>query len=113
MCISLDGLGRELVRLRRLVAHAAAQLECALVASGTAPFCKPGPAALTDQPRYGELARRHGPITADSGAWGCHVQVGAPSPDMGVQMLARLRSWLVPLLAVTANSLIADARDTG
>ena len=72
----------------------------------------PGLAALTDQPRYRELARRYGPVVADSGTCGCHVHVGVPSRDLGVQVLARLRPWLAPLLAVTANSPIADGRDT-
>jgi glutamate---cysteine ligase / carboxylate-amine ligase len=113
VCTSLDGLGRELTRLRWLVAEAAAQLGCTLVASGTAPFGTPGLAALTDQPRYRELARRYGPLTADCGTCGCHVHVGVPSRDLGVQVLARLRPWLAPLLAVTANSPIAGGRDTG
>ena len=39
--------------------------------------------------------------------------VGVPSRDLGVQVLARLRPWLAPLLAVTANSPIADGHDTG
>ncbi len=112
VCTSLDGLGRELTRLRRLVADAAAQLGCSLVASGTAPFRTPGLAALTNQPRYRELARRYGPVAADSGTCGCHVHVGVPSRDLGVQVLARLRPWLAPLLAVTANSPIAGGRDT-
>jgi glutamate---cysteine ligase / carboxylate-amine ligase len=113
VCTSLDGLGRDLARLRRLVAAAAAQLGCCLVASGTAPFGTPGLAALTGQPRYLELARRYGPMLADSGTCGCHVHVGVPSRDLGVQVLARLRPWLAPLLAVTANSPIAGGRDTG
>jgi glutamate---cysteine ligase / carboxylate-amine ligase len=96
VCTSLDGLGRELARLRRLVAKTAAQLGCTLVASGTAPFGTPGLAAVTDQPRYRELARRYGPVTADSGTCGCHVHVGVPSRDLGVQVLARLRPWLAP-----------------
>ena len=104
VCTSLDGLGRELARLRRLVADAAAQLGCSLVASGTAPFRTPGLAALTGQPRYLELARRYGPLLADSGTCGCHVHVGVPSRDLGVQVLARLRPWLAPLLAVTISS---------
>jgi carboxylate-amine ligase len=41
------------------------------------------------------------------------VHVGVPSRDLGVQVLARLRPWLAPLLAVTANSPIADGHDTG
>ena len=113
VCTSLDDLGRELSRLRRLVTDAAAHLGCCLVASGTAPFGTPGLAALTDQPRYRELACRYGPIAADSGTCGCHVHVGVPSRDLGVQVLARLRPWLASLLAVTANSPIADGCDTG
>jgi len=113
VCTGLDDVGRELIRLRRLAAAAAARLGCRLVASGVAPYRTPGLAAVTDQPRYQELARRYGPVVADAGTCACHVHVGVPSRDLGVQVLARLRPWLAPLLAVTANSPIADGHDTG
>ncbi|MGA2827176.1 MAG: glutamate--cysteine ligase [Streptosporangiaceae bacterium] len=113
VCTGLDDLGRELIRLRRLAAAAATHLGCRLVASGVAPYRTPGLAALTCQPRYQELARLYGPVVADGGTCGCHVHVGVPSRDLGVQVLTRLRPWLAPLLAVTANSPIADGRDTG
>jgi carboxylate-amine ligase len=113
VCTSLDDLGRELIRLRRLTAGAAASAGCLLVASGIAPYRTPGLAALTDQPRYQELARQFGPLVAEAGgACGCHVHVGVPSRDLGVQVLARLRPWLAPLLAITVNSPIAQGRDT-
>ena len=113
VCTGLDDLGRELIRLRRLAAAAAASLGCRLVASGVAPYRTPGLAAVTDQPRYQELARRYAPVVAEAGTCACHVHVGVPSRDLGVQVLARLRPWLAPLLAVTANSPIAGGRDTG
>ena len=113
VCTSLDDLGRELIRLRRLAAAAAARLGCRLVASGVAPYRTPGLAAVTDQPRYQELARRYGPVVAEAGTCGCHVHVGVPSRDLGVQVLARLRPWLAPLLAITANSPIAGGHETG
>ena len=113
VCTSLDDLGRELIRLRRLAAAAAARLGCRLVASGVAPYRTPGLAAVTDQPRYRELARRYGPVVADAGTCGCHVHVGVPSREAGVQVLARLRPWLAPLLAITANSPIAGGHETG
>ena len=113
VCTSLDEAGRELLRLRRLAAAAAAQLGCRLVASGVAPYRTPGLAAVTPQPRYRELARRYGPVAAQAGTCACHVHVGVPSRDLGVQVLARLRPWLAPLLAITANSPIAAGRDTG
>ena len=113
VCTSLDDLGRELARLRRLAADAAASAGCRLVASGIAPYRTPGLAAITDQPRYRELARRYGPLVAEAGSTcGCHVHVGVPSRDLGVQVLARLRPWLASLLAITVNSPIADGRDT-
>ncbi len=113
VCTGLDDLGRELIRLRRLAAAAAAHLGCRLVASGVAPYRTPGLAAVTDQPRYQELARRYGPVVAEAGTCGCHVHVGVPSRDLGVQVLARLRPWLAPLLAITANSPIAGGHETG
>jgi carboxylate-amine ligase len=112
VCTGLDGAGSELVRLRRLVADAAARLGCCLVASGTAPFRTPG-LAVTDQPRYQELAQHYGPLMTDAGGTcGCHVHVGVPSRDLGVQVLARLRPWLASLLAITVNSPIAGGHDT-
>jgi glutamate---cysteine ligase / carboxylate-amine ligase len=113
VCAGLDEVGRELVRLRRLAAAAAARLGCRLVASGVAPYRTPGLTAVTGEPRYRELARRYGPVVAQAGTCGCHVHVGVPSRDLGVQVLARVRPWLAPLLAVTANSPIAGGRDTG
>ncbi|MGO9189619.1 MAG: YbdK family carboxylate-amine ligase, partial [Streptosporangiaceae bacterium] len=113
VCTGLDDLGRELIRLRRLAAAAAASLGCRLVASGVAPYRTPGLAAVTDKPRYRELARRYGPVVAEAGTCGCHVHVGVPSREAGVQVLARLRPWLAPLLAVSANSPIAGGHETG
>ena len=83
------------------------------MASGIAPYRAPGLAAVTDQPRYRDLARHYGPLAAEAGSTcGCHVHVGVPSRDLGVQVLARLRPWLATLLAITANSPIAGGRDT-
>ena len=114
VCTSLEGAGLELARLRRLVADAAAGLGCRLVASGIAPYGAPGLAAVTNAPRYRELARHFGPVVTEvGGTCGCHVHVGVPSRDLGVQVLARLRPWLAPLLAVSANSPIACGHDTG
>jgi carboxylate-amine ligase len=113
VCTSLAGVGRELARLRRLVAEAAARLGCRLVASGTAPYRTPGLAAVTDHPRYREMVRRYSRLVADAGTCSCHVHVGVSSRDLGVQVLARLRPWLAPLLAITVNSPIAGGGDTG
>jgi len=97
VCTSLEEVGRELIRLRRLAAGAAVRLGCRLVASGIAPYHSPGLAAVTGQPRYRELARQYGPLAAQAGrTCGCHVHVGVPSRDLGVQVLARLRPTSPP-----------------
>ena len=113
VCTGLDDIGNDLLRLRRLAADAAAHLGCRLVASGIAPFRTPGLAAVTDLPRYQKLAQHYGPLLIESGGTcGCHVHVGVPSRDLGVQVLARMRPWLASLLAITVNSPIAGGRDT-
>jgi len=58
-----------------------------------------------------------GPPVRPGGGPGLHLRLPharrGPSRDLGVQVLARLRPWLAPLLAITANSPIADGHDTG
>ncbi len=113
VCTSTDELGAELRRLRSLVAAAARARGCRLVATATAPYGAPALSALTDAPRYHGLAVRHPALTAISGVCACQVHVGVPSRDLAVQVLARLRPWLATLLAISANSPLADGHDTG
>jgi carboxylate-amine ligase len=43
---------------------------------------------------------------------GCHVHVGVESDDEGVAVLDRIRSWLAPLLALSANSPFWQGEDS-
>ena len=113
VCSGLDDLGRELVRLRRLAAAAAADLDCRLVASGVAPYRTPGLAALTCQPRYQELARRYGPVVADAAPAPATCTSGSPPGTWASRSWRGCGPGLATLLAVTANSPIADGHDTG
>ncbi|WIN00572.1 glutamate--cysteine ligase [Actinoplanes oblitus] len=113
VCTSADELRKEISRLRALGTAGARALGCALVATGTAPYGAPGLSALSDVPRYRGLALRHPALTARFGVCGCHVHVGVATRDLGVQVLGRLRPWLATLLAISANSPIADGHDTG
>lgn len=112
-----DGLGQvrsELGRLRGLLAGAAHHAGCVLAACGVVPFGgRAGPAAVTDLPRYRQLAARFPALVANGGTCGCHVHVGVPSRELGVEVLARIRPWLPQLLAVSANSPVARGQDTG
>jgi carboxylate-amine ligase len=113
VCTSTGQLRRELTRLRTVAAEGARSLGCDLIASGTAPFGAHGLSALSSDPRYQALASAQPTLTAFSGVCGCHVHGGVPSRDLGAQVLGRLRPWLATLLAISANSPIAGARDTG
>ena len=112
-----DGLGQvrsELGRLRGLLAGAANQAGCVLAACGVVPFGgQAGPAAVTDRPRYRQLAARFPALVANGGTCGCHVHIGVSSRELGVEVLARIRPWLPQLLAVSANSPVARGQDTG
>lgn len=114
VCTGLGQLRAELAAHREAAARAAEWLGCLLVASGTAPYGTPELAYLTASTRYLELARRFPAMVAGpGGTCGCHVHVGVPYRDLGVQVLNRLRPWLPPLLALSADSPFANGRDTG
>jgi carboxylate-amine ligase len=53
-------------------------------------------------------------LTADEQlTCGCHVHVSVTSPEEGVAVLDRIRPWLPPLLALSANSPFWHGHDTG
>ena len=66
VCTGLDDLGRELIRLRRLAAAAAASAGCRLVACGVAPYRTPGLAADAATLRS-RLLDHVGPALSDHG----------------------------------------------
>ena len=114
VCGGLGEVRAELGRLRGLLAGAADHVGCLLVAAGVLPFdAPPALAAVTDQPRYRELVDRFPALLSSAGTCGCHVHIGVPSRDLGVQVLSRIRPWLPQLLAISANSPFARGRDTG
>jgi len=114
VCAGLGEVRAELGRLRGLLAGAADRVDCVLVAAGVLPFdAPPALAAVTDEPRYREIVKRFPALLSSAGTCGCHVHIGVPSRELGVQVLSRLRPWLPQLLAVSANSPFALGRDTG
>lgn len=112
ICADLDEVRAQITELRSITAAAAARYGCLLVASGVAPGALLGLDYLTDDARYRRLALRHAGIVAEAGTCACHVHVGVPSREAGLQVLVRLRPWLAALLALSANSPIAGNRVT-
>jgi glutamate---cysteine ligase / carboxylate-amine ligase len=110
-CSTLEELGGELRRARAEAGDAAAAAGAALVALGTSPL--PVDPTLSPKPRYREMRRRFGLTAAEELTCGCHVHVAVDSEDEGVGALDRIRPWLAPLLALTANSPFWQGVDSG
>jgi glutamate---cysteine ligase / carboxylate-amine ligase len=110
-CVSLDELGAELRRARARAAAAAASAGAELAALGTSPL--PVEPTIAPSPRYEEMRRRFGLTAAEELTCGCHVHVAVASDDEGVAVLDRIRPWLAPLLALTANSPFWQGLDSG
>lgn len=108
---SLDDLARDLGRLRRRVADAAAARDTAVVASGTWPGVHDPKATVS--PRFARIGNEFGELARQQLTCGTHVHVSVRSPDEGVLVLDRVRPWLSLLTALTANSPFWQGRDTG
>ncbi|MEU0494794.1 glutamate--cysteine ligase [Mycobacterium sp. NPDC006124] len=105
-------LRRELTRLRRGAAEAAAEAGARLLAVALSPTL-PQHFPVTDKPRYGKIAERFGMIAHEQGISGCHVHVAVSDREVAVRVGSRLRPWLPLLLALTANSAVYRNADTG
>ena len=110
-CSTLEELGGELRRARAEAGAAAAAAGATLAALGTSPL--PDDPTLSPKPRYREMRRRFGLTAAEELTCGCHVHVAVDSEDEGVGALDRIRPWLAPLLALTANSPFWQGLDSG
>lgn len=110
-CGGLDELDRELRRARATAAGAAAAAGSALAALATSPL--PVEPTLSGTDRYRRMARRFGRTTDEELTCGCHVHVAVDSDEERVGVLDRVRPWLAPLLALTANSPFWQGRDSG
>ncbi|MEU4159048.1 YbdK family carboxylate-amine ligase [Actinoplanes sp. NPDC026670] len=113
VCTGLDELRRELIRLRLVAAQAAEKAGVYLIASGAPPFPTGPLGALSHEDRYLKLAERFPEATAIGGTCGCHVHIGIPDRELATAVLSRIRPWLPVLLALTVNSPVTRAGDTG
>ena len=59
------------------------------------------------------MVERFGLTASEQLTCGCHVHVAIASADEGVAALDRIRPWLAPLLALSANSPFWDETDSG
>jgi carboxylate-amine ligase len=104
---------RQLRRLRGDLADAAAKRGLRLLPTACPPLSETDLPTITPSPRYERMAEHFGATARTSLTCGCHVHVAIPDKETGVRVLGQVRPWLPVLLTVTANSAIADGRDTG
>lgn len=111
VCASLDELSHHVRSARIAAAQSAAGVGVSVAALATSPVAvRP---SLTPSHRYLRMADAYGHTTDEQLTCGCHVHVGIDSPDEGVAVLDRIRPWLPPLLALSANSPFWQGYDTG
>jgi carboxylate-amine ligase len=113
VCSELDEVRRELVRLRREVATAAETKGCRLAAIGTHPTSRWEDQEITGKDRYERMAAAYRRLAWDQLICGCHVHVGIGDRELAIAAMNRVRPWLAPLLAVSANSPFWESVDTG
>jgi carboxylate-amine ligase len=110
-CASLAELAGQVRRSRRAAAAAARARDVAIAALATCPL--PVRPTLTSTDRYMRIAEEYSLTAAEQLTCGCHVHVAIASADEGVAVLDRIRSWLPPLLALSANSPYWQGADSG
>jgi glutamate---cysteine ligase / carboxylate-amine ligase len=110
-CDSLADVVAEVRAARHRVADAAARAGANVAALGTSPLTFTS--TVVPQPRYRAVAAAFGLTAREQLTNGCHVHVAVADDDEGVAVLDRIRSWLAPLLAISANSPFWQGDDSG
>ncbi|GGR33473.1 glutamate--cysteine ligase [Streptomyces roseolus] len=110
-CTTTAQLADQLRRARLAAAAAAEEAGVAVAALATAPMDF-GP-LLTPDERYRRIHDRYAHLVDEEFACACHVHVHLASAEEGVGVLDRIRPWLAPLLALSANSPYFQGVDTG
>lgn len=110
-CSSLDELAAQLAERRAIAAQAARRTGAEVAALATSPL--PVQPSVSLDERYMKMAEQYAMTAQEQLTCGCHVHVSVASEDEGVAVLDRIRPWLPPLLALSANSPFWQGRDSG
>ncbi len=107
-----DAVARQRDRRRRLFALAE-EREAALGANGTHPWADFRQQRLIDTEHYRRVEEGLRYVAWRNNTFSLHVHVGIRGLDRAVRVCDRLRPVLPLLLAVSANSVCVDGRDSG
>jgi carboxylate-amine ligase len=110
-CRELGELAAQVRASRAAAAEAAKTAGVAVAALATSPL--PVDPTVTDDERYRGMLERFGLTAAEELTCGCHVHVAVEDDEEGVAVLDRIRPWLAPLLALSANSPFWNGTDSG
>ena len=113
VCRTLSEVRAELTRLRQKVIEAAESEGLRIAAASTHPFSHWEDQGLTQKTRYRRLVENFRRLAEEQLSFGFHVHVGVGDREAAVEVLNRLRIWLSPLLALSANSPFWLGADSG
>lgn len=115
ICQNMQQVREQLSSARRLIHQAARSYGNLLVSAGTNPLpIAPDEADdVTPKPRYETMLHRYRQLVKELRIFGCHVHVGIPDLETGVQILNYARLYLPLLQALSANSPFWEGQDTG
>jgi glutamate---cysteine ligase / carboxylate-amine ligase len=107
----MAALDDEVRRWRKAAARRAQAAGASVAALASSPL--DADPDLTTDARYQWMAEQFGVTALEQLACGCHVHVEIASDEEGVGVLDRIRPWLAPLLALSANSPYWQGTATG
>jgi carboxylate-amine ligase len=113
VCADLETAGRELDQRRGALRAAAESAGALVLASASHPTARPESVDYSAERRYRLIADQFGPLADETLVCGCHVHVQVPDRETGVAVIDRIRPWLAPLIALSANSPYWRGEDTG
>jgi carboxylate-amine ligase len=109
-CASIGQLYEEIRAARTRASDGARDMGAEIAALGTSPL--PVKAELSPSDRFSRLAERFGLTAREQLTCGCHVHVAVTSDEEAIGVLDRIRPWLAPLLALSANSPFWQGEDS-
>ncbi len=113
VCHTLADVRAEVLRLRCGVIEAAEEEGNCIVAASTHPFSHWREQVVTPKERYRMLVENYQQLAREQLVFGFHVHVGLGDREAAVRVLSRLRAWLAPMLALSANSPYWLGQDSG
>ena len=113
ICYTLAEVRTEILRLRRAVNEMATKEGSRIAAASTHPFSHWREQRTTPKKRYERIMESYQRLAQEEVVFGFHVHVGLSDREAAVRVMNRLRVWLAPLLALSANSPFWLGDDTG